>query len=290
MQIRRSHLLILLFFSTLCPHHANAGDTIPDDFCISDEEVRLYNLINDYRKAMTLQEIPLSRSLSFVAKKHALDLVTNNPDTSTCNFHSWSNKGNWTPCCFEKEIKDKSCMIKKPAELTSYAGYAYEIVYWENKTATADKSFNQWKETAAARALITNFKEWENFHWNALGVAVYKGFAIAWFGEEADEEKTTRVCGSNLKIENKPSASREEQLIVNKESGRFYVIVGSYNSLEDAKSELNKFIGEGFKKAKVVVKDDKFRISLSDYPSMEQANTAKGELPAKYKDAWVLTF
>jgi hypothetical protein len=121
-------------------------------------------------------------------------------------------------------------------------------------------------------------------------VAIYKGFAIAWFGEETDPEKRTRVCGSNQQIENKPSASREEQLFINSESGRFYVIVGSYHSLEDAKTELNKFIGEGFKKAKIVVKDDKFRISLSDYPTMEQANAAKEELPAKYRDAWVLAF
>lgn len=286
----RAGIILLLLLFTFLHNPGKAQDTIPDDFCISGEELKLYNLINDYRKAMTLPDIPLSKSLCYVAKKHAMDLVTFKPDSNTCNFHSWSDKGAWTACCFEKEIKDKSCMISKPAEFTNYPGYAYEIVYWENKSANAEKAFNQWKEATAARAIITNFKEWENYHWNAVGVGIFKGFAIAWYGEETDPEINTRVCGSDRVIENKPSPTREEQLIVSSASGRFYVIVGSLNTLNDAKDELNKYIQEGFKKAKVITKDNKFRISLSDYPTMDQANKAKSELPTKYKGAWVLAY
>jgi len=266
------------------------SDSLQADFCISTEEEKLYMLINEYRKAMTLPAIPLSKSLSFVARTHCMDLFTNKPDTNTCNFHSWSDKGSWTACCFEKDIKDKSCMINKPKEITKYSGYAYEIVYWENKSANADKAFNQWRETTASRTLITNFKKWENYHWKAVGVGIYKGFAILWFGEEEDVEKVTHVCGTNRVIENKPPVSKEEQLIVSSGTGRFYVIAGSFNSLSDAKDQLNNYINGGFKKAKVVTKDNKFRISLSDYPSMEQAKKAKEELPSKYKDAWVLEF
>ncbi len=272
------------------PHATRAQDSIPADFCLTDEELTLYEMINEYRRSLTLGEVPLSRSLSWVAKKHALDLDLNKPDTNTCNFHSWSDKGTWTPCCFEKDVKDKSCMINKPRELTSYPGYAYEVVYWENRSANAARAFNQWKQTAAARSLITNFKEWENYSWNAVGIAVHKGFAIAWFGEESDPEKSTKVCGSDRVIENKPPAVKEDQLIVSSASGRYYVIVGSLNTLNDAKEQLNKLSREGFKKAKVVTKDDKFRISLSDYPTMEQANKAREELPSKYKDAWVLAW
>ena len=82
----------------------------------------------------------------------------------------------------------------------------------------------------------------------------------------------------------------QESLIVSTETGRFYVIVGSFKTLEDAREQVNAHIAEGFKKAKVVTKDDKFRLSLSDYPTQEQANKAKAELPSKYKDAWVLAF
>lgn len=239
---------------------------------------------------MNLNEAQLSKSLSFVAKQHAIDLFTNKPDTNTCNFHSWSDKGKWIPCCFEKEVIDKSCMINKPLEITKYPGVGYEMIYWENKSANADKAFEQWRETSASRSLITNFKEWEKFKWTAVGVGIYEGFAIVWFGEEKDSETETLICGTNERVQYKVPENKEEELIVSKESGRFYIIIGSFASIDDAKLQLVKYNNEGFKKAKVVTKDNKFRISLADYATQELAAEAKKELPAKYKDAWILPF
>ena len=267
-----------------------AQDSIPPDFCITADEYRLFKLVNDYRQAMNLPQIQLSKSLSFVAKQHAIDLFTNKPDSNTCNFHSWSNKGKWKACCFEKEIKDKSCMLKKPLELTNYPGVAYEVVYWENKEANADKAFDQWRETSASRAILTNFKEWESFNWVSMGVGIYQGFALAWFGEEADVEKETIICGTNEKISFTITEEPKEQLVVSESTGRFYIIFGIFNSLDEAKAQVKNYSNEGFKKAKVVTKDNKFRISLSDYPSQELAQTAKKELPAKFKEAWILEF
>lgn len=265
-------------------------DSIPGDFCISKDEVKLYELINNYRKSVGLIEIPLSKSLCYVAKKHANDLQLNKPDTNTCNFHSWSNKGNWTPCCFEKEIKDKSCMLNKPTELTKYPGTAYEIIYWENKQATSDKAYKQWIETSASRSVFSNYKNWENYEWNAMGIGIYEGFAIAWFGESFDVEEETNICGTNETIKNLPPKLLEDSQVISSETGRFYVIVGSFASLNDAKDKLKSYHTEGYKKAKVVVKENKFRISLSDYSTQELASKAKQELPSKYKDAWILPF
>lgn len=267
-----------------------AQDSIPDDFCISQDEAKLYDLISTYRKSVGLIEIPLSKSLCYVAKKHAEDLHINKPDTNTCNFHSWSDKGKWTACCFEKEIKGKSCMLNKPTELTKYPGTAYEIIYWENKTATAEKAFNQWIETSAARSVISNYKDWENYTWNAMGVGIYAGFAMAWFGEAIDIEIETKVCGKSETIQNKPITLATENQVISTSTGRFYVIVANYASQKEAEDKLKSYHTEGFKKAKVIVKDDKFRISLSDYSSQELAAKAKLELPTKYKGAWILPF
>ena len=44
------------------------------------------------------------------------------------------------------------------------------------------------------------------------------------------------------------------------------------------------------KKAKIISKDNKFRISLSDYSSKELANQGKKELSAKFKGAWIMPF
>jgi len=179
---------------------------------------------------------------------------------------------------------------KKPSELTNYTGLGYEIVYWENKEASAIKAMNQWRETMASRAIITNFKDWENYRWKACGVAIDQGFAIAWFGEDVDPETETKICGKNLTIKNELPKNEEESLIVKSESNRYYLIFGSFNELSDAKKQIEKYLEGGFNNAKIISKDNKFRISLSDYPTKEQANEAKNALPDKYKDAWIMPF
>ena len=281
-------VLLISFLITCKPSFSQ--NNIPDDFCISKDEYKLYNLINDYRKAMKLPNIPLSKSLSFVATQHISDLVKNVPDTNTCNFHSWSDKGKWTACCFEKEIKDRSCMQEKPKEITDYPGVAFEIVYWENRDASADNAFDQWRETTAARALITNFKDWEDYSWNAMGIGIKEGFAIAWFGQETDVEKETKICGTNTVVVNEPTPKDTEPEVISSPTERFYIIIGSYSSLEESKKLAKDYIDEGFKKAKILSKDDKFRISLADYKTKELATEGKKELPEKYKDAWIMEF
>ena len=283
------HFLLIFGLLTITKFSYSQKD-IPGDFCISKEEFKLYNLFNDYRKTMNLPAIPLSESLCFVAKKHINDLIQNKPDTNTCNFHSWSDKGEWTACCFEVELKNKSCMQKKPMELSNYPGIAYEIVYWENRNATAEKAFDQWRETVASQSIIINTKDWDTHQWNALGVSIEGNFSIAWVGEELDIEKETRVCGTETVIVNEPPQTEDEQMIVSSSTGRFYIIFGSFNSINDAKEQAKKYAEEGFKKVKVISKDNKFRISLADYPSKELANTGKKELPVKYKEAWIMEY
>ena len=263
---------------------------LPADFCITEKESELYDIVNEYRKAMNLPAIPLSKSLCFVAKTHLQDLIRNKPDSSTCNFHSWSDKGDWTPCCYQKENIDHKCMQLKPQELTNYQGKAYEIVYWESKDATPDRAFNQWRETIASRSVLISRGDWEGFSWNAIGIGIMGNFAVIWLGEDFDVEKETKVCGKNKVITNNPPATPEEPQIVASATNRFYLIFGSFNSIKDAKSQAMKYISEGFKKTKIISKDNKFRISLSDYSSKELASKGKKELPAKYKDAWIMPY
>lgn len=279
------------------------------EFCISQEELKLYNLVNDFRQSVSLPPIPISKSLSKVAKLHIADLIHNKPDTSTCSFHSWSNKGNWQDCCFTKESKDKLCMQNKPTELTNYPGKGYEVVYWESREASAQKAMDQWKETCAAISIIQNTKEWQNINWKAIGVGIDGGFAVIWLGEESDPETTVKVCGGQLeisqpvaKVENevKPvnptqisvenPANSNDNLTVSEGTGRFYLIFGNYKTIQEAKSVALKYIKDGFPQAKVISKDNKFRISLADFSSKESAATGKKELPEKFKEAWIMPF
>jgi len=283
----RIFIIIILIGSQ---HGTFAQKELPANFCITEDESKLYGLLNEYRKAMNLPTIPLSKSLCYIAKTHLEDLIKNKPDSSTCNFHSWSNKGIWTPCCFQKDKNDKTCMQSKPAEITNYPGPAYEIVYWESKDASPDFAFNQWREIPASRSVIINNEKWEKFSWNAIGVGISGGFAAIWFGEELDLEKETKVCGKNIVFTNNPPVNSNEPQLVTTATNRFYLIFGSFNSINDAKTQAGKYAEEGFKKTKVISKDNKFRISLSDYSNRELANKGKSELPAKYKGAWIMEY
>ncbi len=294
MAMKKTNFLFITLLSALLitvnTSLSQAQTKIPDNFCISQAEVNLYNQINDYRKALNLPKVPLSKSLSYVAQQHITDLLKNKPDTNACSFHSWSDKGKWAACCYKGGVKNKKCMQEKPRELTDYPGNGYEIVYWENKDATADNAFDQWRTVTASRSLITNFKEWEDFSWKAMGVAIEKNFAIVWFGEEVDPETETKVCGSGKVIKNEPPKAPADSMVVSKATGRYYLIFGSIKTLEDAKKQAKKYRAEGFKNAKVITKDNKFRISLTDYAKQESALSAKKDLPAKYKDAWIMPF
>jgi hypothetical protein len=181
-------------------------------------------------------------------------------------------------------------MQEKPLELTRYPGLAYEIIYWENGYASANSAFDQWRNITVSRALLTNLKEWESYSWNAIGVSIKKGFAIAWFGEDFDPILELKICGTNTTIKIDPPNDPDEALSVTAEKGRYYIIIGSKNEIEDAKEMVKELRKGPYKNAKVIIKDNKFRISIADYASEELAQTAKKEIPGKYKDAWILPF
>ncbi|RLD53964.1 MAG: hypothetical protein DRJ05_15535 [Bacteroidetes bacterium] len=286
------NLLFAFFISLLIFDNSplSGQDSIPLDFCINREELKLFNEINNYRKVMNLPEISLSKSLCFVAKQHVIDLVTNKPDTNTCNFHSWSNKGTWEACCYERDIKDKKCMSSKPSELTTYPGMGYEIVYWENRNVMANTVFEQWRETKASKSVILNMNEWEEYSWQSIGIAIKDGFASTWFGEEIESAMEIHICNSTETYKIEPAKEAVDSLIISTAKDRYYLIYGVFTEMEDAKKAVALYQAEGFKNTKIIVKDDKIRISLSDHSTNDGAHNAKKMLPTKYKDAWVMTY
>ena len=153
---------------------------------LSNEESELYNLIMQYRHSQGLSKIPLSESLTFVAQTHVKDLVNNKPDLGNCNMHSWSNKGNWTPCCYTDDHARAKCVWLKPSELTSYKGYGYEISFWSSGEITAEGALDGWKKSSGHNALIINQDIWHDSNWKAIGIGIYKNYAVVWFGEERD--------------------------------------------------------------------------------------------------------
>jgi hypothetical protein len=264
---------------------------IPEGYCVSQDEYSLYRKINDYRKAKGLQVIPISRSLCYVAKLHVIDLYENHPDTSYCNLNSWSDKGPWKACCHSKYLPVPECILNKPKELTPYKGQAHELCYFDSQEIQVDTVFNFWMRVDQAKDLLTNNRKWSLFTWQAIGISIYKQYACVWVGEDQDTEKEPGICQGELDLKAMNIAGKPQlALIVSQPSGRYYLIFGSFTSEGDALKAVEEYRQEGFYQSRVVVKDDTWRVSLSDHVTMQEARDAKARLGEEYKEAWIIKY
>jgi len=167
---------------------------VTKEICLSKEEKKLFDLINDYRKSKRLAPIPFSAKLSKVAKVHVMDLMENyNADDSKCNPHSWSAKGKWTLCCYTPDHKQAKCMWDKPKEIADYAGNGYEIAYYSSDDATAEEGLEGWTKSSGHNPLLVNTGIWTKIKWKAMGIGMYKNYGVVWFGEIEDESEM-KVC------------------------------------------------------------------------------------------------
>lgn len=160
----------------------------PKTVKVSPEEIKLYELIMKYRAENGLKKIPLSKSLTFVAQTHAIDLDENEPENGRCNMHSWSDKGKWSACCYTDDHANAKCMWNKPRELTSYSGNGYEIAHWRTPNLTAEGALEGWQNSKGHNDVITNKSIWKKIEWKAVGIGMYGKYAVVWFGEEPDKE------------------------------------------------------------------------------------------------------
>ncbi len=299
--LKYRYLLVFLLIFRMLPE-INAQHRIPAGFCISTEELKLYNLLNNYRKQHKLPEIQLSKSLCYVAKVHVNDMQANHPDTADCNLHSWSDQGDWAECCYGREKINHTCMTSKPGELTNYPGKGYEIAFWESVDAQPDIVIDLWKSSISSNDLILSKGVWKGIVWKALGVGIFKGYAVVWFGKEEDVEDGVKICSGDgvadlsIKEEAKQETVGENvetttEEVKKEESKpavvRYYLVGASVPEESQAKSEVERFRKKGFKNPKILPAGKMYRISLGDYATKEEALTAKKRLGEKYNDVWI---
>jgi hypothetical protein len=153
----------------------------------TEEERKLFTLLNSYRNRWRLPSIPLSRSLCHVAQAHIRDLHHTLP-RPPCNVHSWSTHGIWQPVCYKDNHEGADRMWSKPRELTHYQGNGFEIVSWVpgHLSVDAHSAMLSWQKSSEHKAVILNQAVWSSFKWKAMGVGIYNNYAVVWFGEEGD--------------------------------------------------------------------------------------------------------
>ncbi|MBI5407878.1 MAG: CAP domain-containing protein [Nitrospirae bacterium] len=196
--------------SYAAPSSEQPGSRVPEKAgtyysdCLSSKEMELLKLINEYRINNGLAPVPVSRSLSTVARTHAVDLHINKPyehrdyDGSICTLHSWSDKGKWSPGCYTDDNRHARLMWNKPKEITdnAYTGTGYENVYLTlMKELSVIRAFESWENSPSHNSIILELGDWENIGWPAIGVGIYENVAVIWFGDKADPLGAVDPCG-----------------------------------------------------------------------------------------------
>ncbi len=163
----------------------------------NSEEVRLARMVNEYRADNGLPPVPFSPSLSTVARAHVHDLMEHRPDNGTgfgrgsCNMHSWSSAGRWTPVCYTRDHARATSMWNKPREITrgAYPGNGYEVAYWFGGRITPEVALYGWQDSRAHDDLLVEQGPWRGADWQAMGVGIYGSYAAVWFGKEPDRAR-----------------------------------------------------------------------------------------------------
>ena len=285
-------VFFVLFISTQL--WAQTESKIPQDFCISQQEYRLYSLVNTYRSKLALESIPLSKSLCFVARTHAKDLAANYPMGDDCNMHSWSNQGNWKSFCFPAEQSRKNDIKDQAKAISDYPGKAWEITYWENSQVDVAFVLEFWNSISYSAAMIGNTGKWGAKKWKSMGIGIQDGYVLLWLGEEVDVEAGTPICETGEVISNNSVA-----IVVTKEADtsekegnneQYYIVIGSFSQASDAETAVSSYHQMGYPNAKKIETQGRIRVVIDSFNSQEKAEAALIEYKNKFQGAWILTF
>lgn len=184
---------------TTAPEPSNPGTSQDPGLCLSANEVDLAVLINSYRVSKNLPQIPLSKSLSKVAKLHVEDLESQRPHApASCNLHSWSTgSAQWTGMCYTRDHKQASKMWSKPREITNglYHDIGFEIAYYRSLGATPGGALDGWKSSSTHWDVIEERgRYWTNRRWPAMGIGMRGSYAVVWFGSLSDPAGEIEKC------------------------------------------------------------------------------------------------
>jgi uncharacterized protein YkwD len=188
MMLRLFAVAALIVFLASCATPERGAGPIDKTTAFSDGSSVLADTINRYRRQKGLAPVPVSASLTRVARAHVADLEANHRLGEQCNMHSWSRRGAWTSCCYTPDHAQAACMWNKPAEITggAYQSPGYEIVAHYTDPMTPPMALEIWRESPAHHAMILNSGRWADNRWHAMGAAVSLHYAVVWFGEAPD--------------------------------------------------------------------------------------------------------
>ena len=243
----------------------------------------LFDKLNLLRSDYGKLEIEFSKSLSYVADMHVKDLQNNRPDTSVCNLSSWSDKGEWTACCYNAYVPMPDCMWDKPKELTPYTFRGYELAGYFEEGFTVDSVIQLWAEIKAVLDMILTEGAYKKKKWITMGLAMNKEYVSVWFGQRSDRMGEPEIC-------TKESPAVAETTVASTAlttSITFYLIFGSFSDPRDAKEAVKRYKKNGFENAGTISNGDLTRVYLGKYYDLKEIMYVKQKLPYTYREAWI---
>jgi len=289
LSLRSSSSVLLIFgIIILTSITGSAQSFTVDNICLTAEETTLARQINRYRKDSRLPEIPLSKSLTVVAKTHIDDLQTHRPDTNICTAASWSEHGKWTPCCFNPYVLKYDCMWDKPKELTAYPYRGYELVYYDENIIQPDSLFAIFQSSSETMDMFLTKNMFHDKKWAAMGLAIGENYVSIWFGQRNDPAGTPKACREISGMGDTDQTQKDQSLpVVNNKPSIYHLIYGSFTTKADADEALRRFKNNGMEKASILAKDGRYRISLEQFNTLRNAMNAKEKLQNLYPEAWI---
>ncbi len=279
--VKRSGWFALLWLITgiTLPGSLFAQKKISSSFCLHPAEKQLADSINNIRLSHGKKALPLSISLSYVARTHVGDLLINHPDTSICNLSSWSDKGKgrWEAVCYNPYVVNHNGMWKKPQELTNYRYRGYEMVAYSQDRLVVDSVLSLWEDSPEAMAMILTTGVWEKKSWESMGVGLNGHYASVWFGQRLDKAGRPKICQPVKKNKKKASTGYA-----------FYLIYGSYPGMSSATKVMNRLIANGFKGAGVLRNHKHNRVYLYRSTDFQQVKKERQKWLKKYPKMWIL--
>jgi hypothetical protein len=274
---RRLSVLVWLVVMMLA-FHSYGQKKVPSSFCLHPVEKQLADSINRIRVSHGKKVLPLSVSLAYVARVHVTDLLKNHPDTSICNLSSWSNKGAWKPCCYNRYVVNHDCMWKKPKELTTYPYRGYEMAAYSQDRLNIDSILSMWEVSPEALDMILTRGIWEKKTWACFGVAVNEHYVSVWFGQRPDRAGKPKMCRRAGSSEAKAKAT----------SHGYYLVYGSYPDVTSASRALKQLKSKGFRQAGILKSHRYVRVYLFHATDFQQMKKKRQQWLKKYPGLWIL--
>ena len=153
---------------------------------LSEAELEVYRRLMEERAKAGLAPIPVSPSLTAVARAHVWDSAQT-PASGACNLHSWSTTGApWEPFCYTSDHAQMRKMHRMPAQLVGFHADAFENSASGSPVIQPQRTVDGWMRSAGHRALILNTGIWDDNEWRAIGIAIEGNYAHLWVSECAD--------------------------------------------------------------------------------------------------------